>query len=97
MKDKSQIHGESNAPLYLAISIMFNIAMFAIFVMPVILKGGGVMIKFIVIFLLKCLFLPFSACCLIGTAAIELCTDEDWAFWQSHNQSMIKMLPWKFK
>jgi len=40
MKDKSQIHGESNTPLYLAISIMFNIAMFAIFVLPVILKGA---------------------------------------------------------
>lgn len=39
MEDESQIHGESNTPLYLAISIMFNIAMFSIFVLPVILKG----------------------------------------------------------
>jgi hypothetical protein len=40
MKDKSQIHGESNTPLYLAISIIFNIALvFIVFVMPVISKG----------------------------------------------------------
>jgi hypothetical protein len=37
-KDKSTIHGESNMPLYLAISIMFNISMFLIVVLPVILK-----------------------------------------------------------
>lgn len=41
MEDESQIHGESNTPLYLAISIMFNIAMvFIVFVMPVIFKGA---------------------------------------------------------
>lgn len=54
-------------------------------------------IKFTVIFLLKCLFFPFIASCLIGTAVIELCTDEDWDCWMDFNQHAIKMLPWKFK
>lgn len=36
--DDSQIHMESNMPFYLAISIMFNIAMFVMFILPELLK-----------------------------------------------------------
>lgn len=36
--DDHQVHGESNTPLYLAISIMFNIAMFLMFMLPELLK-----------------------------------------------------------
>ncbi len=51
-------------------------------------------IRVILKFLLRAMFLPINLAVLGITAAIELSTTENWEFWKSHNEQLIKLLPW---
>ena len=51
--------------------------------------------KFLFMFILRVLFLPFSISLLGLTAAIEFMSAKpDWDFWKRHNEALIGTLPW---
>jgi len=55
--------------------------------------------KYLIMFLLRVIFLPFFLLCLLGTYLIEFMkVDKDWKFWGEYNQVIIDLLPWaKYK
>lgn len=51
-------------------------------------------LKNLVKFILRCMFLPFSFLVLALTALIEIMSNEDWKFWKDQNSFFLKVLPW---
>jgi len=56
-------------------------------------------IKYIIMFLLRLIFMPFIIAILIITASITyMSIDKDWPYWKSFNELVIELLPWsKYK
>jgi len=56
-------------------------------------------IKYIIMFLLRIIFMPVILSILIITAALTyMSVDKDWAYWKSYNELFIDILPWsKYK